>query len=83
MEKEESSSGVASRKEVEDAIDIRCVANVTQLHVEIDESVEGIHFHGKSRAIGKMVDKGVDLAQVDGIGKKFLHVRLGSLVKSI
>jgi hypothetical protein len=83
VEKEAPNSGVASRKEVEDTINIRCVANVSQLHVKIDESVEVIHFHGKSWSIRKMVDKGVDFAQVDGIGKNFFHVRFDSLMKSI
>lgn len=55
-------SGVSPGKEVEDAVDIGGVTDITQFHVQIDEAVKAIHFHGKGRAVGQMVDQGVDFA---------------------
>jgi hypothetical protein len=54
--------GVASRKEVENTIDIRGVADVAQFHVEIEKTVEVIHFNRECWSIGEMVNEGVDLA---------------------
>jgi hypothetical protein len=75
--------GVASRKEVEHAINIRGVADVAQFHVEIEKTVEVIHFNGKCWSIGEMVNEGVDLTEVHGVGKISFHVRLESLVKKV
>jgi hypothetical protein len=75
--------GVASREEVEHAIDIRGVADVAQFHVEIEKTVEVIHFNGKCWSIGEMVNEGVDLAEVHVVGKISFHVRFGSLVNRV
>jgi len=58
----EEGSGISFGKEVEDPVDIRGIANVTHLHIEIDESFQVSHLNRKSRAIGEVVDQGVDLA---------------------
>ena len=55
-------SGISSGKEVEDPIDFRSIADVTHLHVEIDEPIQVSHLNRKSGAIGEVVDQGVDLA---------------------
>jgi len=69
-------SGVASGKEMEDTVDVGGVADVSEFHVEIDKTVKIVHLDGKNRAIRQVVDQGVDLAEVDLIGKNFFHVRL-------
>jgi len=55
-------SGISFGKEVEDPIDIRSIADVTHLHVEIDKPFQISHLNRKSGAIGEVVDQGVDLA---------------------
>ena len=49
-------SGVASGEEVEHAVNIGGVADISHFHVDIDKTVQSIHFNGKRRAIGEMVD---------------------------
>ena len=67
--------GVPFGKEMENAIDIRSIADVTHLHVEIDESLQIVHLYRKSGPIRQMIDQGVDFAQIKGIGKNFLHIQ--------
>jgi hypothetical protein len=79
----EAVSGVPAGKEVKNAIDFGGVADVADFHVKIDESVQFVHLQGESRSIGKMINKSVNLAEVDGIGKKSFHVCLGSEMKKV
>ena len=67
-------SGIPFGEEMEDTIDICSIANVTHLHIEIDEPVQVVHFHRKSGTIREMIDQGIDFAQVNWIGKDFFHV---------
>ena len=66
-------SGISPGKEVEDAVDIRGVADIAQFHVKVEKTAHAIHVHRKGRAVGEMVDQGVDLAQINGIGKNTFH----------
>jgi hypothetical protein len=74
-------SGIPLGEEMEDTIDLGGIADITHLHVKVDEPVQFVHFHRKSRSIREMVDQSVDFAQVNRIGKDFFHVRLVSKVR--
>jgi hypothetical protein len=82
-ERKGEGSGIPFGKEMEDSIDIRGVADVTHFHVEVDESFQVVHLDQKSGSIWKMIDQGVDFAQIKGIGKNFFHVRKISEVINI
>jgi hypothetical protein len=73
---EKGVSGVSFGEEVEDAVNIGGVANITQANIDIDELFQLVHFHRKGRPIRQMVDKSVHLAEINGVVIKFFHKHL-------
>lgn len=66
-------SGIPPGKKMEHTVDIRGIADIAQLRFKVEKTTHAIHFHRKGRAIGEVIDQGVDLAEVNGIYKNSFH----------
>ena len=73
------SSGIPFGEEVQNTVYVGGVADISHLHINIDKSVDFVHFDRERRTIREVVNQGVYLAQVNGVGKDAFHK--GSLSK--
>jgi hypothetical protein len=71
--KRSRTSGIALGEKVNHSVNIRGVADIAEFHLKIEHLNNIVHFHGKGRAVRKMIDQGFNFAEIYWSGKYFFH----------
>ena len=64
-------------------VNFRCVADMTDFHVNINEILKPFHFNGQGRPVREVVDQGFNLAEVDGFAENFFHNTVDEVLQAI
>ncbi|MDD3618603.1 MAG: hypothetical protein RBR09_00325 [Desulfobulbaceae bacterium] len=56
-----------------DAVDLRGIADMADFHININEIFEAFHLNGQGWPVGEMIDEGRNFAEIDGFAKKLFH----------
>ncbi len=64
-------SGIPLGKEVDNTIDLRCVADVAHAELEFQKFLYALWRQGERRAFWKMVYQSMNPGEIYGLGKKF------------
>lgn len=61
---------------MDDTVNLRGVAVIADLHFKVKQFLNAFHLNRKRGAIGKMIDQGVNLGEINRVVKYFFHIYL-------